>query len=277
MRLRVGHISLQFSDTSRQHTQDIERIFDRALRRRYAWITGTEAGPGAGNTTDELVRVGREQGYRMWVPSDTKRRGQASGCWLGVRRDFITSGWKTGFVPGIPGSKELYQERGLDGDLNPKWGPRGIITAEFVNKDLGQITLGVSHYLTKSRSPKQPPIHGVDHWEQNKRLANVIAEWGKEAGAGPALVFYAGDQNMSDSLNDQPQGDTFFDGPFTSLGDELKRWFDTGHGSIDVLASYNKDHRVTAHNWQVFEDDEFFLNTDHFLCEGTYNVEPLAA
>src|SRR5689334_13935622 len=109
MKVRTSHVSLEFGDSDKQHTEDIEKIFDRWRQRRVAWGTGTEAGSGAGNTGEELLRVAREHGYRAWVPSE-QADGEAHGtdCWLAVRNDLVVSGWKPGFIPAIPGSKELY-------------------------------------------------------------------------------------------------------------------------------------------------------------------------
>jgi hypothetical protein len=61
----------------------------------------------------------------------------------------------------------------------------------------------------------------------------------------------------------------------TSLADELKAWQNTGHGSIDVIASYDQDGRVKGKYWRVLDDSEFKLNTDHWLCEGGYEVRPV--
>lgn len=273
MKVRTAHASMQYKDSNKQHTQDVEKIFDRAVNRRYAWISGTEAGDGAGNLPEELVRVGTEAGYRMHVPSLGKGSGKGTDCWLGVREDLIDSGWKTEFRPAIPSSSQLYKDAGLDPKLFPRWAPKGLVAAQWNCHKLGSVVnLGVAHYLTKARSPEHSTIHGINHWEQNEKLAETVDEWAHEVGKGRALAFYTGDQNMADSKNNSPQGDTFMGGSMTSLADELKKWQSTGHGPIDVMASYNKDGRVKGQNFVVLDDKEFFLNTDHFFCEGTYDV-----
>lgn len=277
MKLRTAHASLKAGDTDQQHTIDIEKIFDRAIDRRVAWITGTEAGPGAGNMSKELVRIGGEHGYRMWVPNNQKTgAGKSTDCWIGVRKDLVVSGWKTGFRPAIPGSQELYKRQGLDPDLNPRWGPKGLVTVEFQSlASLGEINIGAAHYLTKARSPRSPELHGVDHWDWNQKLTDVIGEWAREVGKGSSLAFYGGDQNMADDKNKEPQGDTFMGEPLTSMADELKKWQNTGHGAIDVMASYDADGRVRAESFVVLDDKEFFLHTDHFYLEGTWDVRSL--
>lgn len=270
LRVDVMHASLQFSDSAAMHTDDITRIFGRAKDRKVAWITGTEAGPGAGNTSDELLRIGEIAGYRMWVPSSRKKGkpGWATDCWLGVREDLITPGsWGQDYLPAIPGSSELIKDPEWAKIIGHKrWGPKGLVTAEWVHPLLGQMGLGAAHYLTDARNPSSP------YWDLNKNLAAVISKWGVEAGRGAALAFYGGDQNMADNRDTEPQGDTFFGGPFTSASDETGQRESTGHGQIDVIASYDRDGRVTARYWRALDDKEFPLNTDHFLTEAGFDV-----
>lgn len=278
MKLRTGHVSMQFKDSDKQHSHDIEKIFAHAVDRRWAWVTGTEAGPGAGNTGQELVRVAREADYRPWVPEEqAKSSGRATDCWIAVREDLVDSNWEQGFEPAIPGSSQLYEEAGMDKNGFPKWGPKGLVRVGFDNDRFGRFNVGAAHYLTGARSPSEPDVKSVDHWKWNKKLAGVIGDWAKEVGKGNGLAFYAGDQNMADSKNYQPQGDTFMGEPLTSLADELKKWRNTGPGPVDIIASYNKDGRVTGQDFVVLDDKDFFLNTDHFLLEGTYLVEPLTS
>jgi hypothetical protein len=272
MRIRVAHASLQFSDTDKQHTADIEKIFDRAVARRYAWVMGTEAGPGAGNMSSELVRIGGEHEYRMWVPSNQKQgAGKSTDCWIAVRKDLVKGGWKTGYVPVIPGSQELYKREGLDPDLNPRWGPKGLVTAEFDSlPELGAINLAVAHHLTKGQQDdKSSVIHGVDHHAWNLKLDIALGKWLGEQARGTALGFGSADRNASDRRNPANIPGT------TTMADELKKWQNTGHGDIDWIFSVNKDGRVKASNFTVLDDREFPLATDHFFCEGVFAVEAL--
>lgn len=270
--LHTMHASLQFGDTDRQHTEDFTKIFTRAADRRVAWITGTEAGPGSGNTGDELLRIGDALGYRMWVPS-TRRKGKpgwATDCWIGVRKDLIDSNWSRGYIPVIPGSGELSDDPKWAAIIGKKrWGPKGIVHCSFVNDEVGKVSVAAAHYLTDARRPSSP------YWDLNRDLGLAIGEWAVEAGRGSALAFYGGDQNMADARNDEPQGDTFFGAPLTSAQDELKRWENTGHGPIDVIASYDADGRVSAKYVRALDDKEFPLHTDHFLVEAGFDVRLL--
>lgn len=277
MRVRVAHVSLQHSDTNRQISHDVEKVFERLEKKRVAWITGTESGPNAGNMGEELVKNAREAGYRPWVPSvQSDGRGQHSDCWLAVRKDLVVGDWDAGFIKAFGGSQELYRQRGINPDETPRWGPKGLVYVGFNSvPKLGRVNIGVAHYLNKAQHPNHSTVNRVNRWELNEDLAGVVGDWARRVASGRGLAFYAGDQNMNDSKNRTPQGDTFFGEKFTSLADELKRWQNTGHGPIDVIASYDKDGRVKGRDFDVYGDKEFFLHSDHFYMEGTFQVDPL--
>ena len=269
MRMRVGHISLQFSDTHQQKKHDIEKIFDRAASRRFAWLMGTEASPGAGTTSDLLADIGKDHGYRMHIPANGTGPGRNTDCWIAVRSDLVKSGWKPGYIPVIPGSHELYKD--LDPKpQSPKWGPKGLVTVEFNSlPELGAMNLLVTHHLTQGVNPGPASvIHGVDHYRWNQKMDREIAKWVAEQAKGTALVFGSMDKNASDRRKASIEGTT-------TLADELKKWQGTGHGDIDWIFSTNKDTRVKGVSFNVLDDREFFLHTDHFFLEGVYNIDPL--
>lgn len=277
MRVRVGHTSMKYANTDSQHTHDIEKIFAHAVERRWAWVTGTEAGFGSGNTAEELVRVARKNNYRPWVPHEqgATAEARANSCWIAVREDLIDGGWEKGFDPAIPGSHKLYADLNIDA-TKPSWGPRGLVHVSFKSNILGRVNIGAAHYLPGGKDPNNAIIHEkINLWELNNKLAKVVGDWARRVGKGSALAFYAGDQNMNDAKNNEPQGDTFFGEPLTSLADELKKWQSTGFGAIDVIASYNADKRVVGQNFIVLDDSEFFLHNDHFVLEGTFDIKPL--
>lgn len=273
MRVRVAHVSMQFGDSNKQHTADITKVFKRAVERRQAWITGTEAGPGSGNTGEELIRIGEANGYHVWVPEHETRRAQdgaQTDCWIAVRKDLVKAGTlKEDYEPVWPTSGKLHE---MFPDLPPKrGGAKGVVIVEFdsTNVDLGHVTVLASHYYTDSRREGSP------WFKLNREIGETVGRLAKEKGKGRNLVFYGGDQNMADNRNDQPQGDTFFGEPLTSTWDELKKFENTGHGCIDVIATYDADKRVKAINTVALDDKEFFLNTDHFYVEAEIQVAPL--
>lgn len=268
MRVRVAHISLQFTDSMAKKREDLQKLFARANARNYAWLSGTES--GSDRDAEYLVRMAEGRGYRPWVP-EHQANGIASStdCWIAVREDLIDGDWKAGYEHVFDGSNQLKDTMDLDGK---DFGPKGLVhvTFESTNRDLGKVSLGAAHYLTGGHDPDSV------FYKLNEKLGVEIGKWARREGRGRALVFYSGDQNMRDNRNDLPEGDTFFGHPLTSSWDELQHWENTGHGNIDVIASYNKDGRVKALRTHVLNDREFHMNTDHFLVEATFEVEPKA-
>lgn len=243
MKVRMQHTSMQFSDTTAHKRADAHKIFVRAAKEKVAWCTGTESGQQAsGDLRTALAKEAKDAGYKFTVIAD---------LWIAVRKDLIIKGsWDQGFI------------RTLESNTGSQtFSDRGISWVQFDNHQVGRVSVGCSHYMTNGRHP------GDEYYRANARLTEAIGTWGRKHGAGSALAFYAADTNVSDR-----QADVFRGSPFTTIADELRDWKDTGHGSIDVIASYNADGRVSALRWTVLDDRQFFLNTDHYLCEAIYEV-----
>jgi hypothetical protein len=254
-RLKLVHASMEFGDPTRQQRSDVARIIGRDAD----IYTGTEAGPGSGELPSILRTLFTAAGYHFYVPK------QPTDAWVAVVDDLITGGWATHYQPVLQGAKKS--------GSTLHYGPKGITWVEFDTADLGHISVGASHYLVGGRRPGRVSQHGeVNHYEENKKLAGAIGEWAVQQGRGSGLVFYGGDQNIADRTED-----TFFGAPLTSAWDELGVYENTGHGSIDVLASYDGDGRVSARSIRALDDSELLLNMDHFVVEATYLVEPLRA
>lgn len=251
MRVPVAHASMQFSDTREQMQVDAEKLFRRQRDREAWWMTGTEA--GAGNPLGGiLAAVGADYGYRVH---------RARDVWVAVARERIERGsWRVGYEHAIDASEGV-----------GKHTDKGVGWASFESVDVGRVTVGCAHYLTKGR-PGAPAPYRVN-LEENRRLARVIGDWADEHGKGKALVFYQGDQNIVDRTSDTFLGQA----DLTTSWDELGKWQNTGHGNIDVLASYDRDGRVSARSVRALDDRKFFLHTDHFLVEGDFDVRRLAA
>lgn len=273
MKVRTAHVSMEVFDNDKQQQHDVEKIFNRARIRRYAWITGTEAG-GASNLGKKLVDVGRDSGYRMWVPAvQAEGRGRGTDGWIAVRSDLVQGNWKPGYTHVIPSGTTLYKENGVDPDKPglKNWSPKGVVTVSFQPSKpqlANRVGVGVAHHLTGGRFPNDNTAGGVNHYEWNEKLDKAVSEWMEEAGKGNALAFFNCDRNARD------KGSQEIDGA-TSLGDELKKWQPTGHGDIDWMLSNDADGRVSGDDFVVFDDKEFFLHTDHYFCEGIFNVKPL--
>lgn len=239
----AAHSSGQFSDTETQQRSDAHRLCRRMKERKWEWLTGTEGG-SLSVLPPAFRGIDQEFGLRF-------RKGKTGDVWLMHRLDLF--------------SGEVEQEwyKVLDG-VAGQFADRGVfrVTGHCPMLD-SDLTILVSHFLTDG----DPSSSVHPHLEGNRKIAHKIGELGKLYGAHRDLVFYGGDQNIQDRRTD-----TFLGAPFTSLADELKRWQNTGHGAIDVMASYNADHRVQGVTWMVFDDSEFRLSSDHWLCEGSWAV-----
>jgi hypothetical protein len=251
VQLNLAHASMQFGDTTKEKEHDARKIFARAIRRGYSWITGTEAGPGAGELRSILDETADAHGYRFWMPP---KAGQDS--WIAVRRTLIAGDFEGHWQPVIPGKAKQYAGR-------------GVAAVGFDTDLIGRVNVIACHLLTRGRPNAQDPAYRVRLGE-NRRLTRAIGAYAREAGRGTDLVFYGGDQNIVDRTDD-----TFLGQPLTSAWDELKRYENTGHGNIDVIASYDRDARVRALRIDALNDREFRLNTDHYLVEARYAVRTL--
>lgn len=233
---------MQFTDSSQHKRDDAEAIFKRAAQRGTDWVSGTEAAQGVSSDLRRyLAASAKKYGYRLHL---------GGTVWVAVANSFFTS-YQGGFIPVIAANEGPSRHN-----------PRGIAWVRVGSK-VGTVNIAAAHYLTKGSQPGQP------NYLLNGRLTRAIGDWGRRVGKGRALAFISADTNTADRTNDVFRGQ-----PFTTLADELKQWKDTGHGAIDVIASYNADTRVKAKYWRPLPDSEFRLNTDHFACEGGFTVRP---
>lgn len=247
VRLKFAHISLQFNDSDKQHTADVTKIFSRG----YDVITGTEAGPGAGNTAAELKRIGKAKGYQVHC-------SERYGTWVAVKASLVKSGWKTGEEYVLPGSSKTKPKP------PGKWGDKGIVWASWVHPTLGAFAVGSVHYLTNGGA-------GASYKKKSDALyAAKIEAWRKSFPAATE-VFIGGDYNRNDKTYDVFMGKA----AFLSAADELKEWDSTGHGPIDAIAREKASKRVKGVSVEALDDKALSLHTDHFLLEVVYEVTPL--
>lgn len=237
-RVTLQHTSMQFSDSRQQVTSDAKKIFSRESD----ICTGTEVA-GAGAFIGPILKAeANRQGYRYCQGGDT---------WIAVAESLVSGGWTPDHIPVLDANEGAF-----------KHSKKGLTTVSFNTEELGRIHVGSAHYLTKGAQPGDP------NFALNREYAEVIGKWARESGKGSDIVFYGGDQNINDRLED-----TFFGSPLTSIQDELERWPGTGHGPIDVIASFDRDARVEGLALKVLDDSELPLHTDHFLLQATYKVQ----
>lgn len=246
-KLHLTQASMLYSLSLKRKEDDLEKIFARAARRDVAAVGGTEFPDDASRAL--LRRVAGSYGYRVF------HNNGRDDVWLAIQRDFIkgevTKEWKL-VVPGDEGYG--------------KKGPRGLLQVHLEDSPIGPATFAEAHLLTKGR----PDGKGLYRTNLllNRRFTRVIGEAARKNGRGNRLFFYLGDQNIVDRDND-----TFLGAPLTSSWDELEKWENTGHGNIDVIASYDKDGKVSAAYCRALDDGEFHLHGDHFLVESGFYVK----
>jgi hypothetical protein len=240
---------LQFSDTLPRRESDIKKIMARAAKRKVAWVWGTEAAEK--NTRVALRDACAENGYRLiWRgPNDS---------WVAIRRSIIAGNVDVQYDPIVAANEGVGTH-----------GPRGVLAVSFDMENVGRVSLLGTHYLLQGQ-PDPAPEEKQVNLELNKRLAREVSRLARELGEGKNKVFYGGDQNIRDRTDD-----TFLGGPLTSAQDELQKWEDSGHGSTNVIASYDADRGVSATYVRVQDDDEFPLHGDHYVTEAGYNVKVL--
>lgn len=240
--INIAHFSMQFDDTKEQQNRDAGNVFDRG----YRWVTGTEAGH-RGTLLDVLRVRSATAGYTFHVYKSN---------WIAVKKSVI-----------VKGSYDKGGDTIVDNDLTVgKGSDSNISWIQYKDVELGRlVTVLSSHYPVKGR-PDASPEYSVN-LRHNKTLAQAIGEKAEMEGAGKALVFYGGDQNIVDRV-----ADTFFGAPLTSAWDELGKHEDTGHGNIDVIASYDGDGQVKAKYVRALDDKELFMFADHFPVEAGYSV-----
>lgn len=250
--LKFAHISLQFSDSKSEQASDLKKIFGRGND----IVTGTEARKS--KTYRVLKSEAKAAGMVVY-------RSSRSDCWIAVKKTLVEKG---SFSSGY--EHVIYSSAKRNDPAHPH-GDRGVTWISFTSKDYGQISVAASHYLTLGRfegqSQKDDRSCRDDHFTLNRKLADAIGDWARTFGGGAGLAFYGGDQNIVDRSQD-----TFFGNPLVSTWDELDKYQDTGHGNIDVIASYAADGRVSADYVRALDDKYVKLFGDHYLIESGFNV-----
>lgn len=244
--LRHQHASLQYSDTPKQQEEDVAKLFEQG--QHYPIKTGTETGPNS-ELADLVTFYAKKYDHLLKIHQ---------GNWVAVDRAIIHKGSQR------RGDIFVVSNDALTGhQLN-----RAFPWIQFTHAKpgVGRIAVAGFHYSTKGRHPSDP------NHDTNKKYAHEIEEWMKMMGVGSNISLGAGDFNMVDSMKKQ---DWAFGGGFTSMADELKTYFNTGHGPIDGFVSYDGDNRVKAKKLIVLEDDKLHLHTDHFVARGAWSIRHL--
>lgn len=231
---------MKFSDSDEEIEHDGHVLFSRGKN----LLGGTEAGGAKVNHVAEILSdLADHYGYRWF---------HHGNCWGAIDRKVILGG---SFRVKYSGDV-IKAGQGVG-----RHDARGLLSAHWETPHLGPQSLLVMHLLTQGRVPSDP------NFNLNGLLLREVAKWGRKYGKGRGLAWYMGDQNIPDT-----KYDTFRGGPFTSFQDELNKHEGTGHGPIDVIASYNGDGRVEPVFIDSHPDREIRLHTDHYLTEGAAKV-----
>lgn len=240
--LRGGHSSGQFSDTEKQQTADAHRLAKKMRDLELHFLTGTEA--GSKSVLAEAWR-GIDQKFGLQF-----RKGRSGDQWLVHRIDLfegkVTQEW----------------HKILDG-VSGKFADRGYVTAGGHSPLVGSdLTIMASHWLTDPTDHNRPDGPG------NARLSAAATVLGREYGKKHDLCFLGLDANRSE----REPGGLVLDAPFISLAQDTGKILNTGHGAIDGLCRYENDRRVHGLTWDVLDDSEFRLASDHYFCYGSWEV-----
>lgn len=245
MRLRIAHVSMQFSDKRDQQLHDARVAFSRG----YDIITGTEAG-GDNGVAKALEVAAEENGYRLHNP-------RRYDTWVAVKGEIVADKWNTGQRFALwRSSRTTPKPRG-------RWGDKGIAWATFdFGGRFGRVAVGSVHYLTRGGAGdyKRP---------SDRKYAEQIRKWVTRKGKKSRLAFIGGDFNLVDKHHD-----LFYGVPMTTCWDDLQKWPGTGHGNIDAIARYDKDTRVRCVGARALRDNRVFLHSDHFIVEAEYEIKP---
>src|SRR5690349_8146540 len=155
MELRMGHISMQWSDSKEQKLADLQKIFDHANKLSYAWYTGTEANHGLATLIKDAAT---KAGFRFYNHGEV---------WLAVRESRIKSGWETEWAKVVSGVASRYPDR-------------SVIRASYVDSECGVLTVIASHYQTQTISKEAPRA------KDNEKLAAEISRMARAHGGGTA-------------------------------------------------------------------------------------------
>lgn len=256
-------LNLQFSagehgKTPQAYRTFVTRICKYGKKNGVMAIGGTEGATSGGNTTLPTLRmVAPRYGYTV--------HSSGHGEWVLVNKVLGTT-VQSGFMPVIPAQGHT---PGPHDGAHTARGIEYVVIRPMADMG-GMVHVGVSHWLTMGTDPST--IRG----QANLKLEAAIGAWAKQAGVGHDLVFAMGDTNMDDKHRN-----AFTGVPLTSCWDELGRWPIThphpnGHGpTLDLIASYNRDHRVKCHSARALNDAQLPLPVDHYTVVAEYRVTPV--
>lgn len=242
--LRMQHSSLQATDRPNQQRRDVDAIFKGA--EDLPIKSGTESGPETA-LHEALKEAAADYNHRIIF---------GRGNWIAVDREIIKKNTVNARTHFVASNRDVV---GPGHDLV-------FPTFEFdhVDDGIGRVGHAAVHLATKGSRPGDP------NFLVNGLYVSAATKWMTEAAKGSAIAFISGDFNSNDKHLNWPRTRAW-----TSMGDELRQWPNTGHGPIDGFGSFNKDGRVSAVHMRVLNDEALPLFSDHFVVRGTWSIQHL--
>lgn len=250
----IQHNSMQFSDDRDQHEHDVNVVFDLAVDTGSWMIGGTEAGDISRkhDLHDLIIDIG--EGHDFYVFA------HKYGEWVALNKRYMHNFGHEYMGPFIEGTHGISAPQGAHS-------PRGVTVGygEARQHSLGQLAFAEAHYMTH----RSEAVSG-----SNEPLYKGIAEYGRMYGSAHKKAFMCADANERDD-----HVDVFHGRPFTTISDELNKKFKT-HGinthrgtQIDYIASYDSDGGVKGKEFEVWDDSDHKLFSDHFILHAVYGVK----
>lgn len=253
-RFKVAQVGLKFDQSDRKKRHDMNALFSRG----YDWITGTEAGPGAGNSQDLLKEYAKKYGYELNVSN-------RYGTWVAVKKTLIYNGLYKSQRFGLLGSKKMKPKP------PGKFGDKGIVYIKWnLGSVFGTVSVGAAHFVTQSAVGTRAKKLSLDK-AYTKRIEKWRLAWAKKK----TVSFIGLDANWNDKKYDVFQGAS----KFITCWDELRTYPKQGTADtrldqvISAICRARSSTRARCVSAKVLDDKALFLNTDHYVIEAVYELD----
>lgn len=254
--LKIQVTPLQFSDRGQRAVRDITTLFEAG--KNFPVKIFTEVGPETDLWRELKKAVGKDAyDHRLSI--------YKSNAVAIDRRIIKPRSWVPGAITVMDNDKTV----GRGHDPSIVWA-----NFEHVDAGVGEVTVFGTHYATNGKFPNDP------NYDANREMAEAHYALVKKFGKGNAIAVGGGDFNMPDHKTDW-----FWNLPLTSLQDELAaraevegkhyEYQNTGHGDIDGIWTYDADGRVTAKWFNVLDDRELRMESDHWVSRGAVEIRHL--
>lgn len=240
--LKAAHVSLQFNLVGKKKRRDANKIFRTAKEKGVWWVTGTEAREKSGRKA--LRAAADRHGFFLNNP-------KGEDAWVAINKDFVDGGYEKHY------SGVLVRGAGLG------FGNKGVVISKFYNKEANRIFhVAALHRPLKARRP------GDVNYKRSLKLVDYLTTYAKENAKGTDSMFVGEDGNVNNKFLDP-----YFGRPWNTCWDETKKYPDTGHGTIDYIASYKNDKKIRCVGTMVRNDKRLKLFTDHFWIQAQYLIK----